>query len=35
LPLRDPLSGIIASAADMLAAQDAMGVQQGLPARQE
>lgn len=29
--LRDPLSGITLSAADMLAAQDAMGVQQGFP----
>ena len=31
LPLRDPLSGINMSAADVLAAQDAMGVQQGFP----
>ena len=31
LPLRDPLSGITLSAADVLAAQDAMGVQQGFP----
>ena len=31
LPLRDPLSGINLSAADVLAAQDAMGVQQGFP----
>ena len=31
LPLRDPLSGISLSAADVLAAQDAMGVQQGFP----
>ena len=31
LPLRDPLSGINLSAADTLAAQDAMGVQQGFP----
>ncbi len=31
LPLRDPLSGITLSAADTLAAQDAMGVQQGFP----
>ena len=31
LPLRDPLSGITLSAADILAAQDAMGVQQGFP----
>jgi hypothetical protein len=31
LPLRDPLSGISLSAADILAAQDAMGVQQGFP----
>jgi hypothetical protein len=31
LPLRDPLSGINLSAADILAAQDAMGVQQGFP----
>ncbi|HEX7333798.1 MAG TPA: TonB-dependent receptor [Pyrinomonadaceae bacterium] len=31
LPLRDPLSGINLSAADVLAAQDAMGIQQGFP----
>lgn len=31
LPLHDPLSGISLSAADILAAQDAMGVQQGFP----
>ena len=31
LPLRDPLSGITLSASDSLAAQDAMGVQQGFP----
>ena len=31
LPLRDPLSGINLSAADVLAAQDALGVQQGFP----
>ena len=31
LPLRDPLSGINLSAADVQAAQDAMGVQQGFP----
>jgi len=31
LPLRDPLSGINLTAADVLAAQDAMGVQQGFP----
>jgi hypothetical protein len=31
LPLRDPLSGISLSAADILAAQDVMGVQQGFP----
>jgi hypothetical protein len=31
LPLRDPLSGINLSAADIQAAQDAMGVQQGFP----
>ena len=31
LPLRDPLSGINLSAADILAAQNAMGVQQGFP----
>ena len=31
LSLRDPLSGINLSAADVLAAQDAMGVQQGFP----
>jgi len=31
LPLRDPLSGINLSAADILAAQDALGVQQGFP----
>lgn len=31
LPLRDPLSRINLSAADTLAAQDAMGVQQGFP----
>jgi hypothetical protein len=31
LPLRDPLSGITLSAAAVLAAQDAMGVQQGFP----
>ena len=31
LPFRDPLSGINLSAADILAAQDAMGVQQGFP----
>jgi hypothetical protein len=31
LPLRDPLSGITLSAADILAAQDALGVQQGFP----
>jgi hypothetical protein len=31
LPFRDPLSGINLSAADVLAAQDAMGVQQGFP----
>jgi hypothetical protein len=31
LPLQDPLSGISLSAADVLAAQDAMGVQQGFP----
>src|SRR5678815_980975 len=31
LPLRDPLSGITLSAADVLAAQDALGVQQGFP----
>lgn len=31
LPLQDPLSGITLSAADVLAAQDAMGVQQGFP----
>ncbi len=31
LPLRDPLSGITLSAADVRAAQDAMGVQQGFP----
>ena len=29
--LRDPLSGITLSAADILAAQDAVGVQQGIP----
>ena len=29
--LKDPLSGITLSAADMLAAQDAMGIQQGFP----
>jgi len=31
LPLRDPLSGINLSAEQVLAAQDAMGVQQGFP----
>jgi hypothetical protein len=31
LPLVDPLSGISLSAADVLAAQDAVGVQQGFP----
>ena len=31
LPLRDPLSGITLSAADVEAAQDAMGIQQGFP----
>ena len=31
LPLRDPLSGISLSAADIEAAQNAMGVQQGFP----
>jgi hypothetical protein len=31
LPLRDPLSGITLSAADVLAAQDAMDIQQGFP----
>ncbi len=31
LPLQDPLSGISLTAADVLAAQDAMGVQQGFP----
>ncbi len=31
LPLRDPLSGINLSAADVQAAQDAMGIQQGFP----
>src|SRR5689334_656336 len=31
LPFRDPLSGINLTAADVLAAQDAMGVQQGFP----
>ena len=31
LPLKDPLSGITLSAADVQAAQDAMGVQQGFP----
>jgi hypothetical protein len=31
LPLRDPLSGITLSAADIEAAQDAMGIQQGFP----
>ncbi len=31
LPLRDPLSGINLSAADTLAAQDALNVQQGFP----
>ena len=31
LPLRDPLSGITLSADQVLAAQDAMGVQQGFP----
>jgi len=31
LPLTDPLSGISLSAAQVLAAQDAMGVQQGFP----
>src|SRR5215217_7880277 len=31
LPLRDPLSGIQLSAADVQAAQDAMGIQQGFP----
>ncbi|HKG98192.1 MAG TPA: TonB-dependent receptor, partial [Pyrinomonadaceae bacterium] len=31
LPLRDPLSGISLSAADIQAAQDAMGIQQGFP----
>ena len=31
LPLHDPLSGINLTAADVLAAQDAMGVQQGFP----
>ena len=31
LPLHDPLSGINLSAADVLAAQDAMGIQQGFP----
>ena len=31
LPLRDPLSGITLSAADVQAAQDALGVQQGFP----
>jgi hypothetical protein len=31
LPLRDPLSGIMLSADQVLAAQDAMGVQQGFP----
>jgi hypothetical protein len=31
LPFRDPLSGINLSAGDILAAQDAMGVQQGFP----
>jgi TonB dependent receptor len=31
LPLRDPLSGITLSAEQVLAAQDAMGVQQGFP----
>jgi hypothetical protein len=31
LALRDPLSGISLSAADILSAQDAMGIQQGFP----
>jgi Carboxypeptidase regulatory-like domain/TonB dependent receptor len=31
LPLRDPLSGITLSAEQVLAAQDAMGIQQGFP----
>jgi hypothetical protein len=31
LPFRDPLSGITLSAADILAAQDALNVQQGFP----
>ena len=31
LPFRDPLSGINLSAADVLAAQDALNVQQGIP----
>lgn len=31
LPLRDPLSGISLSATQVLAAQDAMGIQQGFP----
>ena len=31
LALRDPLSGITLTAADVLAAQDAMGIQQGFP----
>lgn len=31
VPFRDPLSGINLSANDILAAQDAMGVQQGIP----
>ncbi len=31
LPFRDPLSGITLSAANTLAAQDALGVQQGIP----
>ena len=31
VPFRDPLSGISLSAADLLAAQDAMNVQQGFP----
>jgi hypothetical protein len=30
-PFRDPLSGISLTAADLLAAQDALGVQQGIP----
>jgi hypothetical protein len=34
LPLRDPLSGITLTAEQVLAAQDAMGVQQGFPTRQ-